>query len=183
MQQQTAVPAALVQTTFNFQNSVTRRAWQSRRVASPGSISEISFRTINLRAALKSGEISDCAEIRQILLELDRDLESWRVALPDSWKYIVLKHGEDSDAVFAGQTHVYSNSWIGHAWNNWRVLRILIQQQMVENEQHRPLPDNELIVRAMAVIHELSVDICISVHSFDTPSESHFPAPDLATNV
>ena len=175
MQQQTAVPAGLVQTTFDFQNSAIRRQWQKRKVASPGSISEISFRTINLRAALRSGEINDYAEIREIALELDHDLESWRAGMPEGWKYTSLSLCDTetyTDTLFAGRSHVYPNNWIADAWNSWRALRILVQQLILENEQSGTRPDTTQISRSVSVIRELSVDICVSILSLkDNPRE------------
>ena len=179
MQQGVPVPPALVQTTCNFQNSATRRRWQTQKVASPGSISEISFRTINLRAALKQGDITDYATIRTTFLELDHDLASWEAGLPPSWKYISLDNDQTSTGnSFAGRHHLYPNNWVADAWNNWRTLRILVNNVLLENEEDSVAPDLRQIADSASVIHQLSADICISIHSFgDNPRTSR--SPDL----
>jgi hypothetical protein len=172
MQQCTAVPSALVQTTYNFQTSATRRHWQQRKVASPGSISEISFRTINLRAALNGGEITDPATIRATLLELDHDLEAWRAGLDPGWKYSSVSDPEEtsSGSCLKGHRHFYPNNWIADAWNNWRGLRIIVKQMILENEARSATPDVVQNSHATSVIRELSADICISIQSFrDNP--------------
>ena len=173
MQQSTSVPFGLVQTTINFQTSATRKEWQKRKIASPGSITEISFRTINFRAALQSGEITDYTTIRSTALGLDQDLENWREGLPEAWRYTTVHlEATGTHALFDGISHVYANNWIADAWNNWRVLRILVKEIILENETIRTDPDKAQINSAISVIRELSVDICISIYSFyDNPRE------------
>jgi hypothetical protein len=185
MQQCTPVPHSIVRTTCNFQTSTTRQQWQRRKVASPGSISEISFRTINLRAALTSGEISDPTIIRATALDMDQDLESWRAGLPRVWLYTPVKHYEsDSPDFFDGQEHIYVNSWITTAWNTWRTLRILVNQIILENEENSAMPDLSQISSAVSTIRELSRDICISVPSFgDNPRKLFNVAQDSDTTT
>lgn len=172
MQQYTAVPYSLVKTTYNFQKSATRRQWHQRKMASPGSISEISFRLINLRAALKCGEITDPAVIRSRALELDHDLEMWRISLPKSWKYVPVRVSDEASAGLClnGQSHKYTSNWIADAWNNWRSVRILTKQIIFENEMRLPVPDPAQLSSAISVIQEVSAGICISTYSFrDSP--------------
>ncbi|KIW73095.1 hypothetical protein PV04_01239 [Phialophora macrospora] len=168
MQQSTAVPSALVQTTYNFQTSTIRRLWRERKVASPGSISEISFRIINLRAALNCGEITDPAAIRATLLELDDDLEAWRVGLNPSWKYSSVYDPDEasSGCWLKGHRHLYPNNWIADAWNNWRGFRIIVKQMILDNEAKSATPDIVQNSHATSVIQEMSADICISIQSF-----------------
>ncbi|KAJ9608738.1 hypothetical protein H2200_006509 [Cladophialophora chaetospira] len=171
MQQYTSVPYGLVQSTYGFQSSPTRQQWQKRKIASPGSISEISFRTINLRAALKNRELTDPAIIRATALAIDADIASWRAALPPSWGYITTDKLKDAPGSFNPESsHIYTNNWIADAWNNWRTLRIIVKQIILENEICSMTPDPAQISTAEAVIRQMSIDICVSIHSFrDNP--------------
>ncbi|KIX07330.1 uncharacterized protein Z518_01983 [Rhinocladiella mackenziei CBS 650.93] len=167
MQQHNAVPPALVQTTYDFQTSAIRQQWQHRRVASPGSICEISFRMVNLRAAFKNGEVTDPQVIRKTALEIDGDLEVWRAGVPPNWRYTTIDApGAGVDTCFDGKSHVYPTPWIADAWNNWRILRILVNQIIVQNEVRSSVPENAQKSIALSIIRQSSADICISTSSF-----------------
>ena len=171
MQQHIAVPPALVQTAYNFETSAIR---QHRNVSSPGSICEISFRIVNLRAALRNGEVTDPQVIRETALEIDGDLETWRAGVPRNWRYATIDANEAPvGTCFDGKRHVYPNLWIVDVWNNWRTLRILVNQIIVQNELRSSVPDNAQKSIALSIIHHFSTELCISTASFTgTPRRS-----------
>jgi hypothetical protein len=186
MQQHLVVPPALVQSTYNFESSAIRKQWQRRNVASPASVSEICFRIINLRAAVKDGDMTDPELIRQTALEIDGDLETWRAGVPVNWKYTVTSLAAtdtdtDTDTCFDGKTHVYPNLWIAEAWINWRILRILVSQIVVQTEGLRLASSSRMPSEATHVIQHLSTDICISVSSFTGTSRKVQPSLLLST--
>lgn len=167
MEQQLPVPPALVQTTFDFQNSGIRRQWQHRNVASPASICEITFRVVNLRAAFKNGTIKSPQKIRQMAFEIDQDFEDWKTTVPWTWRYATVDTSNPvDDSSFNQNAHIYPNVWIADVWNNWRTMRMLVNQIMVENELSSSQPDDELVSHSLQLIQELSNDICISVPNF-----------------
>ena len=174
MQQHIAVPPALVQTAYNFETSAIRQQWQHRNVASPGSICEISFRIVNLQAAFRNGEVTDPQVIRETALEIDGDLETWRAGVPRNWRYATIDATEAPVATyFDGKRHVYPNLWIADVWNNWRTLRILVNQIIVQNELRSSVPDNAQKSIALSIIHQFSTELCISTASFTgTPRRS-----------
>ncbi|KIW77983.1 hypothetical protein Z517_07816 [Fonsecaea pedrosoi CBS 271.37] len=181
MQENVAVPNALVKATFNFQTGTLRQNWQRANIASPGSITEICFRLANLRAAMKDQGAIDPQAIRATALEIDADLETWRAGLPPSWKYTTVSMSDAAnDTHFAGKMHVYPNLWIAEAWNSWRAARILVNQLILQNEACVPNPDNALTDLALSTIRQLCIDICISTHSFrDSPRK--YPLGSLNT--
>ncbi|KAH8698527.1 hypothetical protein BGW36DRAFT_460428 [Talaromyces proteolyticus] len=167
MQEEIAIPPGLVRATYDFENSGIRQRWRDRKYASPASISEISFRTANLRAALRTGEITNPEVIRKLALEIDSDLESWGAVVPPSWHYKII---DDPNAAvgtcFVGTRHMYPEHWIIEIWNNWRVLRILVNHIVVQNEARLMQGSESKKLAALSVIRQLSTDICISVYSF-----------------
>ncbi|KAJ9640690.1 hypothetical protein H2204_003319 [Knufia peltigerae] len=167
MQKRVAVPRALVQTTCDFQGSLMRQLWQNSRVASPSSITEICFRVVNLRAALHRQEEGDDTKMNgKILLnmavDIDNDLESWAAGLPDSWRYSVV-HGPArvAEELLQGVRHVYPTLWIAEAWNNWRILRLLVSQMRLEISV-----DPQEIATSQNMARRLCTDVCISVSNF-----------------
>lgn len=212
MQQHLAVPPGLVQSTYRFESGVIRQQWRRRKVASHGSISEISFRLVNLRAAVKNGEITDSRVIRDMALGIDRDLETWRAGVPVEWRYTVVDGSHvavdtendtdndgdadtdtdpnpdpDPDHPFEGKTHTYPTLWIAEAWTNWRILRILANQVVVQTQTEFPsVEDNNTPVEsprlARRVIRQLSTDVCISVSSF-TGTSRKFSSESLPCQI
>ncbi|KAK3937231.1 hypothetical protein QBC46DRAFT_461014 [Diplogelasinospora grovesii] len=161
-QQHIPVPPGLVRTTFIFQCSTMRQQWQQRRVASPGSTCEISFRIVNLQAALNSTH-SDFICTKAV--EIDGDLEAWRdgvLRLP-SWQYCATITSVDDGAGFDGKRHIYPNLWVAEAWNSWRTLRILVNQIIVRSTSSEDSGYSPVILsRVIEVIRQLSTDLCIS---------------------
>ena len=169
MQQHIAVPPALVRATYTFQTSIVRQQWQHRKIASRGSICEISFRVINLRAAFGNGEITDPQAIRRTALEIDTDLETWSAGAPPNWRY----SANNVDTCFGGKCHVYPNLWVAQAWNNWRSLRIVINQIIMQNEFRSSAPDNEQKSISLSIIRQFSTDLCISASNFAGTPRKH----------
>ncbi|KAK4202942.1 hypothetical protein QBC40DRAFT_319686 [Triangularia verruculosa] len=157
MKQRSTVPPALVKATYNFQSSGIREQLHQRETRNPASICEISFRVVNLRAAVKNGTLSQ-KEILERALDIEADLKTWRQGLPSTWEYTTL----DDTAGFDGKRHVYHNLSMAKVWNNWRTLCILVGRIMVQNEAYEVDP-KLLTLRWM---HDLMAEVCISASSF-----------------
>jgi hypothetical protein len=170
-EQHAPIPPALVRATYDFEASPIRPRWRRRDVASPGSMSEISFRLVNLCARWETGEIPDPAVVRDVAREIDDDLEAWRQGVAPGWRYSV-NADDGTTAVaatadgssggttgFDGKRHVYPNLWVAEAWNSWRTLRIRVNQ-IIHQTDHRHRD------RARADIRRLSTDLCISTSNF-----------------
>lgn len=159
-----------MKTAYNFHTSGVREHWQQRNIASPASIFEISFRVVNLVSSIKNGRVTDTSNICAAVVEIDDDLRAWRKSLPPKWKYATV----DSSTTTAGTSfdskcHVYPSLWIAETWNGWRILRIFVNQMILQHGDHC----SDAAQKASDLIHRLSTDICISTASFaDTPRES-----------
>ncbi|KAK5464680.1 hypothetical protein LTS15_001242 [Exophiala xenobiotica] len=167
VQQQVAVPKALVQATYYFQLSTVRQHWRQINVASPASITEISFRVVNLRAALSTGAVTDPEAIRTVAMDIDDDLETWRTGLTPSWRYssTVTPEAHCGDC-FNGLRHVYPSLWIAEAWNNWRILRLLVNQMLMQT----PVDPSEA-TKKQNDIRQVCTDVCLTVYNFaESPS-------------
>lgn len=184
MEQHVCVPPALVTATFNFQSSGIRERWQQRKAASPASICEISFRVVNLWAAFKSETATDPQAIRARALEIDGDLKAWGQSLPSYWKYATVDDGERAaEASFGRIRHEYPGLWVANVWNNWRTLRIVIGHILIHNETRSVRPDSALEAFALSIIHQMSVDICVSTSSFNGDSRKYLSFPTLVCPI
>ncbi|KAH8658131.1 hypothetical protein BX600DRAFT_63442 [Xylariales sp. PMI_506] len=192
-----SVPAGIVQTACHFENSTIRQFWRTNQVSSPASICEISFRAINLRATslryLKDNndrnnfvEDSDVLKrIRDTALAIDADLQAWKKITVPKWWYtswdVPLQDpsspsggkagaGEKASG-FNGKIHHYHSLWVAEVWNNWRTVRIMVNQIIVNTEEAAGLSGiAQIKSAALTVVREMSKDICISADSFmDNP--------------
>ncbi|KAK7415770.1 hypothetical protein QQX98_005683 [Neonectria punicea] len=151
-QQHLPVPLALVKTTYNFQRSTIRKQWQLESLASAGSICEICFRLINLSVAFKSRETIDSEAMRKIALDIDSDLENWRAGMSEKWKYASVDADESAVDCFMEKRHVYSNLWIAENWNNWRMVRILVNQILHQIVDCPSVPSILSLIRPLYVV-------------------------------
>ena len=91
------------------------------------------------------------------------ELETWRAALKPDWNYVTVDAGNASVSTsFKGKLHVYKNPENMQAWNNWRTLRILLYQIILQNETSCGLIDSVHASTAIFVIRKMSTEVCIS---------------------
>jgi hypothetical protein len=142
---------------------------RDRKTASPGSISEIGIRLVNLRALYKTGPRS--ASVLAVARDIDSDLILIRDAVHQEWKYITIsvqgKEHHPSHAgtkFFLGKRHDYAELWIAEIWNHWRMLRIAVNQILNQPDS----PDTNFEALAARVIRDMSEEVCISVSSFES---------------
>jgi hypothetical protein len=161
--------------TYQFEFSGIRQRWRHRNFASPASICEISFRIVNLHAALKTGRITDPQVIRHAAVMIDEDLETWKAGVPRNWIPVTIDAAEGPvSACFDGKRHIYPNLWVAEIWSNWRTLRILVHQLMLQNERRFNVPGDVQI--SISTIQQLSTELCIAFASFTgTPRRSLGP--------
>ncbi|KEF56874.1 uncharacterized protein A1O9_07064 [Exophiala aquamarina CBS 119918] len=162
MQRHIPVPKTLMQMWDTFYTSKTRKWWQRRNLATSNSICEISFRLVNLRAALRNGKIAGAQTIIDTAIAIDEDLVTWRTTMPLEWNYTTV----DAPDNFGGTAHTYPNLWVAEAWKNWRILRILVNQTIYENGGGSSQPSDESISKAPSVIRESSWELCICCSNF-----------------
>ncbi|KAK4175490.1 hypothetical protein QBC36DRAFT_189790 [Triangularia setosa] len=157
MKQRVTVPPALVTATYNFQSSGIREQLHQPETRSPASVCEISFRVVNLRAAVKNGTLNQEIILARAL-DIEADLRTWREGLPSAWEYAT----SDDKTGFSGKRQEYGSLSMAKVWNNWRTLCILVGRILVQNEAC------EVDVKAATLkwMHELMAEVCISASSF-----------------
>ena len=129
---------------------------------------------VNLRASFKDGSVIDPRVLRKKALDIEQDLKDWKATVPQAWHYDVVDAGEAaSDTCFEGKRHIYGNIWVGEIWNNWRVLRILVNQILYQNEDEFDTPDEHLKATTLSIIHEHSTQICESSPHFANSSREY----------
>jgi hypothetical protein len=160
MQQATAAPDDILQM---HQNLAANSGWGSGSRDSPSPLGELSFRLSRLRAAAKTGEL-DSAAIFDMAMCMDQDLATWAASIPDSWKYVVVAGEIEPTGTSFGSKlrHVYNSPWAAQTWNNYRTLRILVRQLIVRHCDEQSDLDSHI-----ALIHELSAEICISTEGYN----------------
>jgi hypothetical protein len=164
--QQVAVPEALIQISYDFKARKIRPRNSNVPISS---MTDMCFRLLNLRAAIKNSENTDAQAIREAALELDSDLDTFSTNVPSTWKHTAIDISDDpvGDIYFNGVRHLYSDLWTAKVWNHWRTLRILVNQIIVQTEGHSvSVLSSAQSINAHSIIHQLSIDICISTSSF-----------------
>lgn len=157
MFRQISVPPALVEASWNFQSGPIRDQLREHHVASPGSMSEISLRLVNLRAVAKR-TAGPTQEVRDAARSIDNDLMMWYDVVPTEWQYTTVEGS--GDRTFNGKRHVYNMWWAAEVWNNWRLIRIAAHQIMLQGDE------GESADAAVQLIRHMSEEICISVSAF-----------------
>lgn len=105
-------------------------------------------------------------------LEIDGDLKDWKAGVPPHWQYATIDAPEaDVGTYFGAKRHVYPNVWVAEAWNNWRTLRLSVNQILLANGPRLSLPDTAQNSAAISIIRQCSAELCIATASFtDSPS-------------
>jgi hypothetical protein len=141
---------------------------RDHKTASPGSISEIGIRLVNLRALCKTEARS--SNVLAAARDIDSDLVLIRDAVPQEWKYTTVTAREEdrqsnhADPLFLrGKQHKYAELWVAEIWNHWRMLRITVNQILHQPDSMHT--DHEAL--AAAIIKDMSEELCISVPSFE----------------
>lgn len=142
----------------------------------PEPLGHVCFRLLDLRAAIKSGDMTDPIAIYAEAVEMDRHLEAWRATLKPIWSYATVDVVEaPAGTHFEGKCHVYNNPWTAQVWNNWRTLRILVNRIIVQHDIYINVDDRVHEPFALSLIHQLSSEICISAPVFIGNAREHIP--------
>jgi hypothetical protein len=162
MQHDVPFPPALLQLGHMFDASPMGK----RRADSiPAPMGPLCFRVLKLRDAIKRGEIRDGETICEAAAAIDCDLISWAENLP-GYATSNVDIDRPPGTFHEGKCHIYTNLWTAQAWNNWRTLRILVNQIIL---RHEPVGDSQDSA-AVSHIRYLSTQICISAPNFSDTS-------------
>ena len=132
----------------------------------------ISIRSANLRAAVKTGSVSDPGLIIAAAIKLDHDFVVWSRTLPPSWQYESHLVEEADSVVFEGCYHLYPTHRMAQDMNTWRVDRMqlneLIWDQLLR-QHNSPLrsQDHATLMRLVeSTIKSLCSEICATVPQY-----------------
>ncbi|UNI13607.1 hypothetical protein JDV02_000334 [Purpureocillium takamizusanense] len=168
MQRSSGVPRALERAARSFQTSSLRQRWRRSNIATPSSIFEISFRIVNLRAAMLGRDAQlDRKSAREAALDIDRELQAWKESLPGEWNYQDEILDTALDDGFGGRRHAYPSLWNAEVWNNWRLVRVLVSRVLLDTSTENddePKPGSS-VASIVSRIQQLSEDICISANA------------------
>ncbi|KAF6236414.1 hypothetical protein HO173_005506 [Letharia columbiana] len=137
------------------------------------SLKLISFRAADLRAAIKSGSLSDPDVIIAAAMQLDHDFVLWSSTLPPSWQFkTVLAEHADGTLVYEGYYHLYSTHGIARSMNAWRMLRMQLKltiREQILRQHTSPLRSQDyttLMRHAESIITQLSSEICATIPQY-----------------
>ena len=121
----------------------------------------------NLRSEVQRGSLSNEERIEQFM-KLDRKLQALDSDLESSWHYSTTLLDYESDRVFGLRYDSYPNSKICQARNFFRVVRILLNESLIDDYLASPTHNKNLalIAAGYATIEILARDICASVPQY-----------------
>ena len=148
--------------------------------AAATALSRISIKYCNLRASMSSfDDHSNPEYIISTACALDAECAEWVRKCPFQYIYTTATLKQRSDEVFSDHYHVYANIWIATIWNNYRCIRILINELIIDqlkylfrfNPQSTLLWDDSClyenqILASNSTLLQLCHDICSSVPYF-----------------
>ena len=112
--------------------------------------------------------VSSTDEYINLSLELDGKLQALDLELPPSWQYKSVLLDYDSDMVFDRHFHSYFNPRVCQARNVLRVMRLLLNQSLLQ--YHFVSPTADKLSKTLGVVHEnikiLTGEICASVPQY-----------------
>lgn len=105
--------------------------------------SDIMIRFIDLNVAVQNRSLSNTDAIIASAAQIDSELLNLQTNIPPMWQYQTIFTDADPDLVFEGFYHVYSDLWVAQMWNNFRILRMVlnevIREQLIKGYSSNPL--------------------------------------------
>jgi hypothetical protein len=126
---------------------------------------DIVERLANLRGAIAEKAFSP-DHLVPVLLQLDTELENWRLALPSSWGY-QLRSSPIQNNSYTHSYHDFPSFSKATTWNQYRVARCLVNELLLDHL------DSSHSERIKATIRSLCTDICASVPYFFRQTLQH----------
>ena len=138
-------------------------------------------------------DYSDPERIITTACAIDNDYNIWAKSCPFQYIYRTVTLKERSDEVFSDYYHVYPNLWVATTWNNYRAVRILLNELILDQLCHlyshypeSPLLWNDacffenLVLASNTTLLQLCHDVCASVPyylGFDPDADKRLPKP------
>lgn len=133
----------------------------------------LASRFCNLRVPLKDDAVTDQCTVIAMILELDAELAAWATQLPRGWEYAIIDTPDRTEGVYERSYHVYLDFWHATIWNNYRCVRILLNEMLLDKLDHLNISTYTPVFRSVtlqthrhrscATVSRLVSDICASV--------------------
>jgi hypothetical protein len=141
-------------------------------------------------------DFSDSRKVIACTLEIDNELAAWAATCSPAYRYRTVALEEKSEDLYFDYYHVYSSISIATAWNEYRIIRILvnelllqhsrkIMQEELESIETENLSSflSQLVQNSASITVQLAGDICSSVpfcmgfnpKNSQVPKRKHFP--------
>lgn len=135
VQNKVPMPADLVELWASSTNSFNGRTPAK-------SFSDIMIRFIDLNVAVKNGNLFNPDAIIASAIQIDSELLNLQTNMPPMWQYQTIFTDADPGLVSEGFYHVYSDLWVAQMWNNFRIVRMvlneIIREQLIKGYSFNP---------------------------------------------
>jgi hypothetical protein len=162
-QMQEAIPGALVKW------SQWAGALQKPDEFNANRFGEINGRLAIVRAHIKHHHITDPAVVSTMLLPIDHELEDWKNKLPEHWNpksYYQIPNNPLQSVKHHLDSHyeVYSDLWVASMWNNYRVVRILIHENIISiTLKYGTSKQISALQSSVKILRDMTNSVCRSV--------------------
>ncbi|GLB03077.1 hypothetical protein AtubIFM57258_007651 [Aspergillus tubingensis] len=134
-----------------------------------------------LQADVREGILSDSSEIVKMAMAIDLELEQFAGNVSASFTYKVetqsgsvssCEYEEGNFCHYRGTYHIYQSVWSCNIWNNYRYIRILVNNMILTHLQSMALGGHQVLdyglfkahcIRIRDLMRQLATDICCSV--------------------
>ncbi|KAH9219464.1 hypothetical protein DL95DRAFT_443512 [Leptodontidium sp. 2 PMI_412] len=131
-------------------------------------LADIMIRCVNFLSTIKNAALVDSITIYLEAVDCDAELQDWDAQLPEEWRHKSIPTNDTSDFIYEGQIHVYDDLWRARIYTNYRWMRIMLCQVLLEHQANLAmLAADETVQRkdSLRTISELAHDICTSISS------------------
>lgn len=148
-------------------------------------LTNIIHRFTNLHASLRQGLLLDSNIVVLEALALDAELEDWETNVPEEWKFETVPAPDIMYFTYNGKTHNYRDFWVGRILNNYRWLRIVVNELLMVHMAQLGTSETEYKeqrTRSYAIIERMATDMCTGIsasffrHSSLPPGQKNIPA-------
>lgn len=134
-----------------------------------------------VQADVREGILSDSSEIVKMAMAIDLELEQFASNVSASFTYKVetqpgsVSSCEDEKGNFChyqGTYHIYQSVWSCNIWNNYRYIRILVNDMILDHLRLIALGGHQVLdyglfkahcIRIRDLMRQLATDICCSI--------------------
>lgn len=142
----------------------------------------------DIRAGIRSREITDPFAIICLAKKLDDEALALTASMPTSWQYDVVQTNREDAGIFGGEYHIYKDHRIAQLWNSIRMTRLLLHE-IIHSQAASASEGNSASLCDLLQDHsagigaQVATEICLSVGQFtgSLPCISAMFSPTVAS--